>query len=90
VIDGQQRLTTVSLLIAALAEFIKDNDVVIDTNFTKLQNYYLLNAEEEGELHYKLLLTRRDKDTLINITKGITPSGDYSLRVTENFKSVRL
>jgi uncharacterized protein with ParB-like and HNH nuclease domain/predicted transport protein len=86
VIDGQQRLTTISLLIAALAEFIKDNVVDIDTNFTKLQNYYLLNAEEEGELRYKLLLTRRDKGTLINIIQGVSPTGEYSLRVAENFK----
>jgi len=86
VIDGQQRLTTISLLIAALAEFVRDNKVDIDTNFTKLQNYYLLNAEEDSELRYKLLLTRRDKDTLINIIQGIAPSGDYSLRVAENFK----
>lgn len=86
VIDGQQRLTTISLLIAALAEFVRFNTVAIDTNFTKLQNYYLLNAEEDSELRYKLLLTRRDKDTLINIIKGIPPSGDCSLRVVENFK----
>lgn len=86
VIDGQQRLTTVSLMIAALAEFVKDNKVDIDTNFTKLQNYYLLNAEEESELRYKLLLTRRDKDTLISIIKGVPLTGEYSLRVVENFK----
>ena len=86
VIDGQQRITTVSILIAAIAEFIRDNNVDIDTNFTKLQNYYLLNAEEDGELHYKLLLTRKDKDTFINITKGIEPSGDFSIRLIENFK----
>lgn len=85
VIDGQQRLTTISLLIAALAEFINENKVDIDTNYTKLQNYYLLNAEEEGELRYKLLLTRRDKETLINIIKGVKQSGEHSLRVVDNF-----
>ena len=86
VIDGQQRLTTSSILVAALAEFVRDNQVDIDTNFTKLQNYYLLNAEEEGELRYKLLLTRRDKDSLINIIKGVPLGNDASLRVADNFK----
>ncbi len=86
VIDGQQRLTTISIMIAALAEFVRDNQVDIDTNFTKLQNYYLLNAEEEGELRYKLLLTRRDKDSLINIIKGVPLGNDASLRVADNFK----
>ena len=86
VIDGQQRLTSISIMIAALAEFVRDNQVDIDTNFTKLQNYYLLNAEEEGDLRYKLLLTRRDKETLINIIKGVPLSSDSSLRVADNFK----
>lgn len=64
-------MTTVSLLIAAIADFIKENAVEIDTSFTKLQNYYLINPEEDNELRYKLLLTRRDKDTYINLLKGI-------------------
>ena len=85
VIDGQQRLTTVSLMIAAIAEFIKENDIEIETNFTKLQNYYLLNAEEEGNLRYKLLLTRKDKETLIDLIKGVPLNEDHSQRVYENF-----
>jgi uncharacterized protein with ParB-like and HNH nuclease domain/predicted transport protein len=85
VIDGQQRLTTVSLLIAALAEFIKENNVEIDTEYKKLRNYYLLNAEEDNDLRYKLLLTRGDRNTLINIIKGIELTGDHSLRVAENY-----
>tara|TARA_B100000780_G_scaffold277095_1_gene247041 strand:+ start:69 stop:2141 length:2073 start_codon:yes stop_codon:yes gene_type:complete len=85
VIDGQQRLTTVSLMIAAIAEFVKENDIEIETNFTKLQNYYLLNAEEEGNLRYKLLLTRKDKETLIDLIKGVPLNEDHSQRVYENF-----
>jgi len=86
VIDGQQRLTTVTLLIAALAEYIKENEVDIETNATKLQNYYLFNAEEEGELRFKLLLTRRDKQTLMDLLKGISSSEQVSKRVSENFQ----
>jgi uncharacterized protein with ParB-like and HNH nuclease domain/predicted transport protein len=86
IIDGQQRITTVLLLIAALAEFIKVNKVDIDTTHTKLQNYYLLNAEEESELQYKLILSKRDKETLFNIVKGVKLQGEYSLRIVENFQ----
>ncbi len=86
VIDGQQRLTTVTLIIIALAEFIRDNKVDIDTTFTKLQNYYLLNSDEDSELRYKLLLTKRDKETLINLIKGIEPINETSLRLVENYK----
>ena len=85
VIDGQQRLTTVSLLIAAMSEFIRDRESDIDTNYTKLRNYYLLNAEESGELEFKLLLTRRDKETLINLLKGVPQSEKASTRILDNY-----
>lgn len=86
VIDGQQRLTTITLLIIALSEFIRDNNIEIDTTFTKLQNYYLLNAEEDSELRYKLLLTKRDKETLIYLINGVEPTERYSLRLVENYR----
>lgn len=87
VIDGQQRLTTVTLLIAALSQFLQENkNITIDTTHTKLQNYYLLNNEEEGDLRFKLLLTRRDKETIKNIIKGIPTTSQPSQRVAENFK----
>lgn len=86
VIDGQQRLTTVTLLIAALALFIKETGMAIDTTPTKLQNYYLLNGDEDGDLHFKLMLTRRDKETLKSIIKGNPLPKDISVRLTENYK----
>jgi uncharacterized protein with ParB-like and HNH nuclease domain/predicted transport protein len=89
VIDGQQRLTTVSLLIAAMSEFVKENEAGIDTNHTKLRNYYLLNAEESGDLEFKLLLTRRDKETFINLLKGIPQSENDSQRIRENYEFFR-
>ena len=85
IIDGQQRITTISLLIAALAHFLQENEISIDTNATKLQNYYLLNSDEEGDLHYKLLLTKRDKPTFINIIQGIDKPKEYSQRIIENY-----
>lgn len=84
VIDGQQRLTTVSILIMALAHFLKNNEVEIDTNSTKLFNYYLLNAEEENDLRYKLMLTRGDKQSYINLLNQI-PQENVINRVTENY-----
>ena len=36
----------------------------------KIYNYYLLNAEETGDEHYKLLLTQSDKETLIQLLEG--------------------
>jgi uncharacterized protein with ParB-like and HNH nuclease domain len=56
VIDGQQRLTTITLLIAALANAIGDQEIAEGFSRRKLRNYYLLNPEEEGEMHFKLIL----------------------------------
>lgn len=85
VIDGQQRLTTITLLIAALVKFIEENpDCEIDTTAKKLKNYYLFNAEEDNELYFKLLLTRRDKETLTNLLTNKPLPNKHSNRIVEN------
>lgn len=90
VIDGQQRLTTASLLIAALAEELEGFDEhrrepIEGFSPRKLRNYYLVNPEEKGNLHFKLLLSETDRDTLCAIVRGIDRPHDGSLRINENF-----
>ena len=88
VIDGQQRLTTLSLLLSALSLAIgkKDND--IGTSPDRLQNYYLFNNQEEEELRYKLLLTKDDKQTLIDLLEDrrIFPPTNPSSLLVKNYK----
>src|SRR3712207_4309609 len=55
VIDGQQRLTTVTLLLEALAWHLGDDEPVEGFSAKKLRNYYLLNPLEDGEKAFKLL-----------------------------------
>ncbi len=87
VIDGQQRLTTITLIIAALVKFLDKNpNAEIETTSKKLKNYYLFNAEEETELYYKLLLTRRDKETLKCVLTGKPLPEKSSTRILENFQ----
>lgn len=86
IIDGQQRITTVCLIILALSEFLGDNSIDIETNTSKLRNYYLLNADEDNELRYKLLLTRKDKETYISLLNNIPLPEKFSQRVFENYK----
>ena len=64
VIDGQQRLTTVSLVIAALARHLGDSEPIDGFSAKKLRHYYLLNPLEDGKQRYKLLLTQTDEQTL--------------------------
>lgn len=87
VIDGQQRLTTISLIIAALVKFINNNpDCKVETTAKKLNNYYLFNAEENNELYYKLLLTRSDKTTLKDLLTNKPIQENNSSKIIENFE----
>lgn len=90
VIDGQQRLTTVTLLLAGLAKALDKLDEsrrepVDGFSPRKIRNWYLLNPEEEGERHFKLLLSQTDKSSLISIVDDSELPKEASLRVTENF-----
>lgn len=87
VIDGQQRLTTVSLLIEALARHLEGSDEIIDGFSTnKLRNYYLLNSEESDERRYKLLLSKTDKDTYLALANQSPAPKEASYRITKNFE----
>jgi uncharacterized protein with ParB-like and HNH nuclease domain/predicted transport protein len=87
VIDGQQRLTTVSLLLEALARAIGEDDEPLDGfSAPKLREYYLTNRLEKGDRYFKLLLSQTDNDSLKAIIKNGEPPKEPSIRVTENFK----
>ena len=85
VIDGQQRLTTVSLLLAALAKAVTEDEPLDGFSRRKIKNYYLLNPEESDERHFKLLLSQTDKDSLTAIVSDGEKPQYPSLRITENF-----
>jgi len=85
VIDGQQRLSTVTLLIAALAEAVGHTEPVDGFSARKLRNYYLRNPEEDGERHFKLLLSQTDKESLKAIVGCTEQPKEQSIRITQNF-----
>lgn len=88
VIDGQQRLTTSTLLIAALAKHFETKDIpeLLDSfSAKKLRNYYLLNPDEEGDRHFKLLLSETDKETLLAILQELPLPTEKSTRICENY-----
>lgn len=86
VIDGQQRLTTVTLLLEALARHLGTDEPVDGFSARKLRNYYLLNPEENGEKAFKLLLTQTDKDTLISLVQQQELPREHSVRIHQNFE----
>jgi len=85
VIDGQQRLTTVMLLIEALARSIGETEPTEGFSARKLRHYYLLNDLEDGEKRYKLLLSQTDKASLIALLEQHPTPKESSIRVEENF-----
>ena len=85
VIDGQQRLTTVMLILEGLARRLGNAEPVDGFSAKKLRNYYLLNPFEEDERGFKLLLTQTDKQSLIALLQQKSQPDEPSLRITENF-----
>lgn len=94
-IDGQQRVTTISLLISEFGKALEargqETMEKVGTSRRKLTNFYLVNDEEEewGGLRYKLLLTQKDKDTLIREVSSTEASPQASLRIIDNARFFR-
>ena len=86
VIDGQQRLTTVTLLIAALAKALGETEPVDGFSAAMLRGYYLQNPLEKGERKFKLILSQTDKATLTAIVDNSEQPREHSIRVAQNFK----
>ncbi|MEH1935383.1 MAG: DUF262 and DUF1524 domain-containing protein [Nostoc sp.] len=86
VIDGQQRLTTLSLLLAAFGKALEETEAKLETSRRKIESYYLFNKEEEGEEQYKLLLTQSDKDTFIRQIEDCELPATVSPRIKENYQ----
>lgn len=86
VIDGQQRITTMTLLLLALKERLEEEDLDEPISAAEVEDYYLRNRYGKGEAAYRVLLTRTDKKTLMRLVDGKEPEAEGSYRITENFK----
>jgi uncharacterized protein with ParB-like and HNH nuclease domain/predicted transport protein len=88
VIDGQQRLTTISILLATLAQLV-EGEPKSGLSSIKLQHYYLLNPLESGLKRYKLILSKTDRDTLITLVDNIPLPATPSIRIQQNYEFFR-
>ena len=94
-IDGQQRLTTLTLLMIALRDHIKKTKWSGGDDgptTAKIDDYYLMNRHEAGQRQYKLVLRRKDNSTLQALIAGQGSSdfgGEYSELLVEAYEYFR-
>lgn len=87
IIDGQQRMTTLTLMLIALRNYSIAHPDDISINFRRIDNVLLKNEYENGDERYKLLLTETDRNTLINLIerKPLTDADENS-RLLRNYQ----
>ncbi|WP_024114793.1 DUF262 and DUF1524 domain-containing protein [Helicobacter pylori] len=88
IIDGQQRLTTITLLFIALRDRLNDEDEFLKKfSRQKIQNRYLINSDEKGDKKFKLILSEPDRDTLFSlIDRNKRKPSEPSSKIMENFE----
>ncbi|GAA9771696.1 DUF262 and DUF1524 domain-containing protein [Helicobacter pylori] len=80
IIDGQQRLTTITLLLTALRNHLSDKR-------KEIEDHYLINSDKGGDKKFRLILSESDKDTLLDlIDKDRRKPSELSLKIVENFE----
>ncbi|GAA8455360.1 hypothetical protein HpNP70_04770 [Helicobacter pylori] len=82
IIDGQQRLTTITLLLTALRNHLSD-----EVKRKEIEDHYLINSDKDSDKKFRLILSESDKDTLLSlIDKDRRKPSEPSSKIVENFK----
>ncbi len=80
IIDGQQRLTTITLLLTALRDHWSDKR-------KDIEDHYLINSGKDGDKKFRLILSEPNRDTLLSlIDKDRRKPSEPSSKIVENFK----
>ena len=84
VIDGQQRLTTLTLILLAMRDHIAatGNESIVTVD--QITDHYLINRYEKGSERYKLLLTQSDRETLRSLVDRAPLPAIASRRIADN------
>ena len=67
IIDGQQRLTTLSLLLLAIYKFLDKDSVLSSINKEQIRDEYLVNKYSKDDKKIRLKPVKNDKELLIGI-----------------------
>ncbi|MGL2799174.1 GmrSD restriction endonuclease domain-containing protein [Helicobacter pylori] len=81
IIEGQQRLTTITLLLIALRNHSSD-----EVKRKEIESY-LISSDKDGDKKFRLILSESDKDTLLSlIDKNKRKPSKLSVKIVENFE----
>lgn len=86
IIDGQQRMTTLTLLLLALRDYAIKNPSDTTINARRIDNMLLKNEYETGDERYKLLLTETDRDILVRLVEDKPITDGKISRLLSNYK----
>ena len=88
-IDGQQRITTIILLLAALRDRMLELGLPAENvpSAEEVEDYYLINRHGKNDRRYKLHLRRADHDTVSALLdkKGIPSNPSEAVKENYNF-----
>lgn len=90
-IDGQQRMTTLSLMLAAFFDWLEEDEsrasFLTDIKVSALRKHYLYNEDDYlGDSRYRLVLTQTDRRTLFSIVSKAPLPDDGSERIVAAYR----
>ena len=84
IIDGQQRMTTLSILMVALRDFLLERGEPEEVG-DNITNMVLKNPNRKGDDAYKMLLTDSDKEMMIKLIDKMKIDEDESSKIYKNY-----
>lgn len=84
-LDGQQRIITISLLLAALGK-ADNNTGQAGIRHKEINDLFLFNGQEKGEFYCKLVPAQGDKDTFFRLIRNEELLLSGSSRLIKNYR----
>ena len=87
-IDGQQRITTLYLILMAMGDLYKESGQI--EKYEEIKNIYLVNPYKKGNDYYKILPTQIDRDVFKSISSNPEVKIEHEIEYHKNIASKEL